>query len=417
MRKEEFLRALSQGLAELGWPARHVQRTTRETSDHWEDLEAEARHNGLDAFAASRSANERIGKPEALICAHQELMRKANWSGRHPVVSFALMPPLMLIVWFVAWTMMAFGAGEIYGKLLALPEPVWRSHMLVLIWVMAIHYTGVIVVPAFAWWWARRNFCGHKWGWIACGTCALHGLLNRVTVHPNSLHFGYGTTAPDWLPVIAPLLVGAVAHWHSRTTVQRLAVVLMLATFMTGCASGKQPRERGWIGGEYKKTASGLLITRLGTNTPAARSGLREGDLLEYVDGKRVKNLGALRKKVDAANPGTPMPIEVARDGTNSAHVVVVGTERYKPDRSITAGVLLAREWDLWPNPGFSLIALGYKRQDKRIELDSPESLFDLAHRHDDDSKGLRSREGWEVWLPVLSFSHRKRILAQTLAE
>jgi hypothetical protein len=61
------------------------------------------------------------------------------------------------------------------------------------------------------------------------------------------------------------------------------------------------------------------------------------------------------------------------------------------------------------------LIALGYKRQDSRVELDSPESRFDLARRDEQDSKGLRSREGWEIWLPVCSFSNRKRILAQTI--
>jgi PDZ domain len=417
MRKEEFLRALSKGLAELGWAAKHVKRTARETSDHWDDLEAEAREDGLDAAAASRSTNERIGEADSLIRLHHETMRKATWSGRHPVMSFALMPPLLLIVWFVTWSLMAFGAGEIYSKLLALSEPIWRSHLLVLIWATVIHYTGVIVVPAIAWSWAQRSFCGRKWGWIACGVCALHGLLNRVAVQPNSLHFGYGIAPPDWLPVIAPLVVGTLAHWYSRANVRKVVAALLLATFVTGCASSKQPRERGWIGGEYKRTAAGLLITRLSTNSPAARSGLREGDLVLHVDGKRVKNLRAFQERIDAANPGTSVSIEVARDGEHSERNIVVGSERYKPDRSITVGVLLAREWDLWPNPGFSLIALGYKRQDHRVELDSPESRFDLARRDEENSKGLRSREGWEVWLPVFSFSQRKRILAQTLGE
>ena len=414
MRKEEFLRTLSNGLAELGWPARHVHRIARETSDHWDDLEAEARQDGSDALTASQSANERIGKPESLIRAHQETMQKANWSGRHPVLSFALAPPLLLVLWFLIWSLMAFGAGEVYGKLLALSEPIWRSYFLVLIWAMVIHYTGVLAVPALLWWWAQRSFCGRKWGWIACGTCALHGLLNHVIVRPNSLHFGYGFAPPDWLPVIAPLLVGALAHALGRGTPRKLAGTLLLAIVMTGCATPKQPQERGWIGGEYKKVAAGVLITRLSTNTPAARSGLSEGDVIMNLDGKRVKDLRALWERVDTANPGTHMSVEVTRDGASSEHDITVGRERYEPNRSITVGVLLAREWDLWPNPGFSLIALGYKRQDNRIELDSPESRFDLARR-DEDSKGLRSREGWEIWLPVCSFSNRKRILAQTI--
>lgn len=112
--------------------------------------------------------------------------------------------------------------------------------------------------------------------------------------------------------------------------------------------------------------------------------------------------------------------MEICRDGANTQRTVVVGKELFKPDRSIIVGVLLSREFDLWPNPGFSLVALGYKRQGNRIELDSAESRLRLAHRgssHENTSPGLRSREGWEVWLPVCSFSSRKRILAQTALE
>ena len=412
MRKEEFLNKLSSGLAQLGWPAKHMNRVVQETSDHWDDLQSEQGH-GSDT-----TVKERIGEPEALIRLHQETMRKTNWSGRHPVVTFALMPAVLLNLWFLGWTLMATSASDVYQSLLELPYPIWSSYLLVLIWATVIHYTGAVAVPAALWWWAGRSFCGPKWGWIACGACALHGFLNHMTVHPNSLHWGYGFAAPDWLLVLAPLLVGAAGHWHGQAKLHnKVAMAFLMVTLATGCATSKQPQERGWIGGEYKRAAAGVLITRLSTNTPAARSGLREGDLILSVDGTPVQNLRAFRKRVDAS-PGTRMSMEVTRDGANSQHDLVVGREQFKPDRSITVGVLLSREWDLWPNPGFSLVALGYKRQDNRLELDSPESRFDLAHRSKraaDVSRGLRSREGWEVWLPICSFSNRKRILAQTI--
>jgi hypothetical protein len=68
---------------------------------------------------------------------------------------------------------------------------------------------------------------------------------------------------------------------------------------------------------------------------------------------------------------------------------------------------------DPWPNRDFSLVALGYKREHKRLALDSPEARFKLAKTTDKDHPSLRSSEGWEIWLPVLSFSNRKRILSQ----
>ena len=420
MLKGDFLRELANGLARIGWPIKHINRVARETSDHWDDLEAEACERGLDPHAASQVASEGIGTAETLIRLHQEIMRKASWSGRHPVLTFAVLPPLLLVAWFLVWAALAMGAGEVYGKLLARPAPVWSSHLLVLVWATVIHYTGVVAVPVFFSWWARRSFCGPKWAWVACGACALHGLLNHITVGPHRLQWGYGLASPDWIPVLAPLIVGVVAHFWERPQRWKPLAAIMLAAFMCGCASPKQPQQRGWIGGEYKETAAasgGILITRLSTNTPAARSGLQEGDLILRVEDAPVQNLRAFWKAVDTATPGQRLSLQVLRDGADMKRAVVAGKEVFKPTRNLTAGILLSREWDLWPNPGFSLIALGYKRQDRRIDLDSPESRFEFAMRDDDAPGGLRSREGWEVWLPVCSFSSRKRILAQTLIE
>jgi len=423
MPKQDFLRVLSRAIADTGWSARHARRIALETSDHWDDLESEAREAGLDSTAAAAFASEQIGQPAVLVQVHQERMRQAHWSGRHRVWSFAVLPPLLLMIWFMAWTLMALTAANLYTTLLGLPDRVWGSYLVVLFWATVIHYTGVVAVPAVAWWWAQRSFCGRKWGWIACGICALHGLLNHVTIRAHSLHWGYGWAPPDWLAVIAPLAVGAVAHCYQRPALAKMAGALVLIALATGCASSKQPQERGWIGGEYKKAPTGsrgVLITQLSTNTPAARSGLQEGDLITCVDAKRVGDPQTLFKAIDAAAPGSRLSMEICRDGADTQRTVVVGKELFKPDRSVIVGVLLSREWDLWPNPGFSLVALGYKRQENRIELDSPESRLRLAHRgssHENTSPGLRSREGWEVWLPICSFSSRKRILAQTALE
>lgn len=408
MRKEEFIRQFITGLARVGWPGRHVKRAAQEIADHWDDLEAEGRERGM---ASASFANEQIGDAEVLIRFHQQALRKAHWSGRHPVLSFAVLPPLALVLWFLAWAGMAAGASELYGKLLAFSPSVWGSYLIVLLGTKVIHYTGVCAVPVFFWWWARRSFCGFKWGWIACAACATHGLLNHVTVRLHALHWGYGLAVPDWLPVLAPLIVGAIAHSQSRS---RLAMPMLLAvSLLTGCASSKVPQQRGWIGGEYKqvKAADGLLVTALATNTPAARSGLKEGDLIVRLAGKSIDNLQSFRRFVDAAAPGTPLPLTVLRDGATFDAPVLVGREVLKPSHAITVGLLLSREWDLWPNPDFSLIALGYKRQHKRVELGSPEARL----KQKGNSAALRSPEGWEIWLPVCAFSSRQQIVSQTI--
>ena len=420
MRKHDLIESLSRGLVALGWTAKHVRRVAREVSDHWDDLEAEAREGGLDDAAAARFAFQQIGEPATLIRFHQSALRQAHWSGRHPILSFAVLPPVALALWFLAWVLMAAGAGEVYGQFLHLPHWLWESYLAVFAGIKVIHYTGVFAVPAFFWWWARRSFCGFKWSWIACGVCALHGLINHVTVQEHSLRWGYGWAVPDGLPVLAPLIVAGIAHCLAcqKQSHWRALTAVVLTTFAAGCATAKVPQQRGWIGGEYKqiKGTEGLLLAALATNTPAAQSGLQEGDLILRGAGRSVDDAEDFHKIVDAASPGTALPLTVLRDGATFDAEVVVGREVLKPSRALTVGLLFSQKWDLWPNPDFSLIALGYQRQHKRVELASPESRLKLASRKD-KSTGLRSAEGWEVWLPICSFSSRKRILSQTAAE
>src|SRR4051812_15333703 len=140
MRKDEFVRKLSHKLAALGWPATQVSRLTHEIQDHWDDLAEEGRNRGL---IPDRFASERIGTIESLVNAHSQAMRNAHWAGRHPILSFGLLPPVALLAWCLGWGLMAAGAGELYGKLLGLQQPFWSTFLLVLITAKVIQYTGL----------------------------------------------------------------------------------------------------------------------------------------------------------------------------------------------------------------------------------------------------------------------------------
>src|SRR5262245_12831434 len=63
-------------LARLGWPADRIQTASLEVTDHWEDLEAEGREQGLDVAAATKFADERLGDPAALAQQFAETMRR-----------------------------------------------------------------------------------------------------------------------------------------------------------------------------------------------------------------------------------------------------------------------------------------------------------------------------------------------------
>src|SRR6185503_11232747 len=146
MRKKQFIAEFSRKLADLGWSRAQISRTAQEMNDHWDDLEEEGRESGSipDQFAA-----ERIGTADSLARLQCDCMRSAHWSGRHPILSFALLPPVTLLAWFMAWALMAVGAGELYSKMLGLPHLVWSRFFVVLITAKVIHYSGLFAIPAF----------------------------------------------------------------------------------------------------------------------------------------------------------------------------------------------------------------------------------------------------------------------------
>jgi Do/DeqQ family serine protease len=82
---------------------------------------------------------------------------------------------------------------------------------------------------------------------------------------------------------------------------------------------------RGWIGVEPAdlspdlmetfgvKAKSGVLITGVLQNGPAAQAGIRPGDVIVEVGGKTVNNVSELLTSVAALKPGTPTPFRVQR--------------------------------------------------------------------------------------------------------
>jgi hypothetical protein len=203
----------------------------------------------------------------------------------------------------------------------------------------------------------------------------------------------------------------------------------LLALSLAGCAGTKTKplSQRGWIGGEYvlakyrttwvtmagSPGVSGSLpkslrstqkaaiqITSLATNEPAQAAGLRRGDFVLEVNHRPMTSLQAFRRTIDRSEPGTVLQIKAYRDGQFTNYQVAVGREKYKNGGyfSITVPTVVHR-WDLWPNPGFSLVCVGYEP--------NPGLRHDLGKNHEVYD------ENWSAYLAFLEISSGKRVLAQ----
>ncbi len=95
--------------------------------------------------------------------------------------------------------------------------------------------------------------------------------------------------------------------------------------------------ERGWLGAAIQDLSpelaasfgyegtEGVLIGDVVANGPAAKAGLKSGDIVAQFDGKAVKDANELRNAVAATASNTNVPVEVFRDGKRQVLTVHIG--------------------------------------------------------------------------------------------
>ena len=74
--------------------------------------------------------------------------------------------------------------------------------------------------------------------------------------------------------------------------------------------------EHAYLGVQLNaSSAAGARIAQVRSGTPAAKAGLRAGDVITSVAGKRVKSTDELRAEINAHKPGDTISITYTRGG------------------------------------------------------------------------------------------------------
>jgi len=71
--------------------------------------------------------------------------------------------------------------------------------------------------------------------------------------------------------------------------------------------------------------AQGVLVAQVEANSPAAAAGLRIGDVILEVDGKKIESYDTFRNEVATMVPGTKIQLTVAREGKVSQVALTLG--------------------------------------------------------------------------------------------
>ncbi|SFK85044.1 Do family serine endopeptidase [Methylorubrum salsuginis] len=72
--------------------------------------------------------------------------------------------------------------------------------------------------------------------------------------------------------------------------------------------------------------AKGALVDHAENGTPAAKAGLKSGDVIESVNGTPINDAKELSRKIAGLKPGTPVKLAYLRNGKNDVATVELGT-------------------------------------------------------------------------------------------
>ncbi len=96
---------------------------------------------------------------------------------------------------------------------------------------------------------------------------------------------------------------------------------------------------RGWLGVVIQDVnedlaasfgldkAEGILIAEVGDDSPALAAGLKQGDVILTLDGKKVEDVAQLRNKIAMTAPDTKVTLGIIRDGRDKKIKVTIGEQ------------------------------------------------------------------------------------------
>src|SRR5208283_4177280 len=112
-----------------------------------------------------------------------------------------------------------------------------------------------------------------------------------------------------------------------------IMTVMMLCSVTTIAAAEEQPQQRdsggqqSWLGIKIRtltaalaqqmglKDDKGVLLVDVAEGGPAAKAGLKKGDVVVECEGVKISKASQLTFLVSVETPGTQVPVKVIRDG------------------------------------------------------------------------------------------------------
>lgn len=235
MRDSTVIAVFERRLAEFGLRDARLHSRARELREHHEDLKQAALEEGMSEADAEARAEKLLGEPYALAAQISAVLRRSSWYGRHPVITFCLLPLVGMLL------MMALGLGvdalatRLYfktGEVSLLAET--GAGMALLNTVVLGTWCGMVLLTAiFFCWLAQHTARGLIWALTACAVCSFYSCCAGIQLHPQEVTLCCGFPPalfhPDWIPLnwiplFVPLVAAAGVWWRRRQMLKQYPV-------------------------------------------------------------------------------------------------------------------------------------------------------------------------------------------------
>ncbi len=112
---------------------------------------------------------------------------------------------------------------------------------------------------------------------------------------------------------------------------------------------------RGWLGVVIQdidedlaksfglKDTEGALIAEVSKGSPAEKAGLKEGDVIKKLNGRKIESVDELRNRIALTRPGTKIELEVLRNGKRKTLDVTIGEQPSGAMQAISQNEMLKK--------------------------------------------------------------------------
>lgn len=158
----------------------------------------------------------------------------------------------------------------------------------------------------------------------------LHGIIGFTVLAQYRIEYDLTKTKMKWthLPNFKPPAPGRLEIKGGKNPTAGMDMLAGVMQFL-GAFSGmgvREPQPRGFFGIGLAESKKGVRVTTVLPDSPAAKAGLKRGDVIREVGGKSVATMADVHKRTARVSPGKSVAMMIER-GTESKEITITAGE------------------------------------------------------------------------------------------